>query len=51
MRILYTGTYNSVLSFLAWNVIIYTHHNTRLYVAQYIAKYGSTAVFVYIPSA
>ena len=22
MRILYTGTYNSVLSFLAWNVII-----------------------------
>ena len=37
MRILYTGTYNSVLSFLVWNVIIYTYHNTRLYVAQYIA--------------
>ena len=48
MRILYTGIYNSVL---AWNVIIYTYHNTRLYVAQYIAKYGSTAVLVYMPSA
>ena len=31
--------------------LVYTYHNTRLYVAQYIAKYGSTAVPVYIPSA
>ena len=39
MRILYTGTYNSVLSFLVWNVIIYTYHNTRLYVTLAVQLY------------